>query len=259
MIDDAPKGHVKIARKTFESDAFWLEHREFSRWEAWVFVIQLACFSPYRHQTDLGAVDLERGEFVASLRWLGSHFKWNLKRVRYWVATCQKGARLRAQRETPAGTVYLIVNYDIYQAVGHSEGTDADTPKGTAGAQQGHKREAVKSNKTLTTLSESPDVVAVLEHYLAVHPTRRAGKNSARIVRNALAFGYPVADLKAAIDGNAADPWHRERNKHELSYVLRNEELIDTFREKATAPATLAVVDGWMSAELERRTRPVAS
>lgn len=56
-----------------------------------------------------------------------------------------------------------------------------------------------------------------------------------RAVRRALGFGYSVADLKRAIDGNADDSWHSERKKHELPYVLRNNGLIDGFIAKAEA------------------------
>jgi hypothetical protein len=54
-------------------------------------------------------------------------------------------------------------------------------------------------------------------------------------VRRALALGYSAEELMAAIDGNAQDDWHARNRKHELSYVLRNRELIDTFRDKARA------------------------
>jgi hypothetical protein len=135
MTDAPPIGHIKIARKAFDDehgDTFWLEPREFSRWEAWCDVIQLARYSAYRHQTEFGVVDLLRGEFVASIRWLAARWKWSIKRVRGWVSTCVDGARLRAQRETQAGTVYLVVNYDAYQSQGHSRGAVKGTPKGTA-------------------------------------------------------------------------------------------------------------------------------
>lgn len=160
----AAAGHIKLARKAFDADQgdpFWHEHRVFSRWEAWVYVLQLAAFSARRYQTKHGPVDLERGEFVASLRTLAAHFKWNLKSVRTWVATCQKGARMKAQRETPAGTVYLIVNYDAYQSAGHSKGTAEGTAEGTDGAQQGHKREAGKAGKAVKASAGA--VIAIVE------------------------------------------------------------------------------------------------
>lgn len=145
------RGHIKIARKAFTSDVWWLRPREFSKWEAWVDVIQLAAFRDRRYSTDHGVIDLRRGEFVASLRYLGARWHWTVKRVRIWLTTAQKGARIRAQRETGAGTVYLIVNYDIYQSGGHTKRASKGTAEDTEGAQQGHKIEAVKAVEAVKT------------------------------------------------------------------------------------------------------------
>jgi hypothetical protein len=138
---DRPFGHIKLSRKVFDAehgDPWWNEKRERTKWEAWVDVIQLAAFQPRRYVTRFGPVDLERGEFVASLRWLADRWKWSIKRVRGWLAVGTKQARLRAQRETDAGTVYLIVKYDMYQSAGLGVGTPQGTPEGIDGAQQGH-------------------------------------------------------------------------------------------------------------------------
>lgn len=252
--DEAPRGHVKIARKTFESDPWWLKPREFSPWEAWVDVLQLAAFKGGTFRTDFGVFQLARGEFVASLRWLGARWKWTVKRVRNWLATAQKWARLEAQRETPAGIIYLIVNYDTYQSQGHSKGTATDTPKGTAGAQQGHKIEAGKAVKAVSTAT--PDEQRVLEHYQHCHPRRRLSEKSVAIVRKALGRGYSADDLCEAIDGNAFDPWHREKRKHELSYVLRDEEHIDGFRANAEPVQPIVDEFGVLTAYGHRLTDP---
>jgi hypothetical protein len=260
MIDVAPAGHIKLARKMFDADfgdRFWLEAREFSRFEAWVDLIQLASWKENRYATQFGVIELARGEFVASLRWLSERWSWSVKRVRNFVATAQKGAQVRAQRETAAGTVYLIVNYDTYQSAAATDVPDTGTGKGTAGAQRGHKREAVKAVKAVTTLSDNPAVREVLEHFSAAHPRRRVGAKDAAVVAKALGLGYSAVDLCTAIDGNAADDWHRANHKHELSYVLREAGKIDTFIAKG-APITEPIVDEWgvLTAYGERITRP---
>jgi hypothetical protein len=160
------KGHVKLARKLFAADGgdpLWLEQREFSRWEAWVDVIQLAAWKPWRYVTQHGPIDLQRGEFVASLRYLADRWTWTVKKVRTWLATLEKWARLRAQQETQAGTVYLIVNYERYQSTDDETGTPKGTPEGTAGAQRGHKREAVKQldGESIKAVQSSAAVASV--------------------------------------------------------------------------------------------------
>jgi len=89
----------------------------------------------------------------------------------------------------------------------------------------------------------SPDVDAVMSHYGAVHPKRRPGNKERAVIRKALALGYPPAELCEAIDGNAADEWHRAQGKHELAYVLRDSGKIDDFRARAITAAPKSVVD----------------
>jgi hypothetical protein len=85
------------------------------------------------------------------------------------------------------------------------------------------------------------DEERVLAHYRTTHPMRRPGERDLRAIRAALKRGYGPEELCAAIDGNAADEWHRDRHKHELPYVLR-EGKIDDFRE-AMATANQPLVD----------------
>ncbi len=112
---------------------------------------------------------------------------------------------------------------------------------------------------TPTNGKADPSVQSVLDHYFKTHPRRRPSESDIKVVTKALKLGYSPADLCEAITGNATDAWHVDKRKHELSYVLRNTELIDNFREKAAAKKNAPPqVDafGVMSPEFERLTRP---
>lgn len=132
-------GHVKISRKAYADDSFWNEEREFSKWEAWEWTIQAAAWKDHSRVVGMSVVELRRGEFLASLRFLSEAWRWSIKRVRNWLVLVTEMGRIRAQRETHAGTVYLLVNYDTYQSTPTQEGTQ----KGTTGAQEGHDRGTV--------------------------------------------------------------------------------------------------------------------
>ena len=97
----------------------------------------------------------------------------------------------------------------------------------------------------------------MLEHFIALHPRRRVSAKDATIVAKALRLGYSSAELCEALDGNAADEWHREKRKHELSYVLRDTGKIDGFRVRAEL-AEEPIVDafGCLTAYGEKLTRP---
>jgi hypothetical protein len=90
------------------------------------------------------------------------------------------------------------------------------------------------------------DVEFVLAHYVRTHPRRRPGPSDRKAVERAFGWGYAPSELCEAITGNAEDDWHRERKKHELPYVLRNNGLIDGFRAKSEVKP-LVIVDGWFA------------
>lgn len=101
------------------------------------------------------------------------------------------------------------------------------------------------------------DEQTVLDHYLRAHPRRRIGKKDLPAVRKALALGYSAKDLCLAIDGNANDAWHRDKHKHELPYVLRDNGKIDTFMGLGSQPKSKVGVDafGIPSEDMLRRLR----
>lgn len=89
----------------------------------------------------------------------------------------------------------------------------------------------------------SGPVGEVLERYQTLHPRRKVTEQMGKIVKRALK-DFTAPELIEAIEGNAADQWHRERRKHELSYVLRNADIINGFRDRATAPPPKAAQGG---------------
>ncbi len=125
-------GFIKISRKA-DADPLWREPRIFSRWEAWEYMIRAAAFAPHRRMIGVVEVDLERGEFIASLRFLATRWQWSVKRVRRFLEWLMEHGRIVSRKRHTKGTVYLLVNYELYQSKG--------TVKGIARAQRGHKGE----------------------------------------------------------------------------------------------------------------------
>lgn len=108
---------------------------------------------------------------------------------------------------------------------------------------------AAVAAKVIRVVPPTPDVDLVLAHYVRLHPRRRPGPKDRKTVARALGYGYSAPELCEALDGNASDPWHVEKKKHELSYVLRDNGQIDNFRDKAAAHTEKPfVVDGWFAA-----------
>lgn len=78
-----------------------------------------------------------------------------------------------------------------------------------------------------------------MAHYVRCFPKRRPGGKDRSLIARHLAT-YTPAELCEAIDGNAADEWALRTGKHELSWVLRDNGQIDTYRAKGAdaLPAT---------------------
>ena len=94
-------------------------------------------------------------------------------------------------------------------------------------------------NRRRNKKTATPDELAVLEHYQTVHRKRKVLRDGLpvserliTIVRTALGWGFSPAELIEAIDGNLQDPWHYEKRKHELAYILRTSEKVDDFRDR---------------------------
>jgi hypothetical protein len=147
------RGHIKIARKFFDTDPWWNKPRVYSEAEAWLDLIQLAAYRSTSFATLHGPLNLERGQLVASLRHLATRWKWSVKRVRGFLTIAQRTERIRAQRETQHGTLYLIENYDHYQTGGTAEGTPEGTEGYTGRAQGGHKIKQLSSKAEKNTPS----------------------------------------------------------------------------------------------------------
>lgn len=150
------RGHIKIARKTFVDDKWWTTKRVFSKWEAWTDMIQLAQWEPREFtSTKFGTIRLERGEFVLSLRKMADRWGWGVRSVRTFTKSGSFLARLATQRETPAGTVYLIVNYDDVTS-GDPLATQRETQQTT---QDRHRTDTRTSIKALTTTTSTAHAV----------------------------------------------------------------------------------------------------
>jgi hypothetical protein len=54
---------------------------------------------------------------------------------------------------------------------------------------------------------------------------------------------FSAAELCVALDANATDPWHVERKKHELSYTLRDDEMVSGWLAKAEPKETVGSLD----------------
>ena len=128
MVDEY--GHVKMSRKAFESDPFWLESRVFSRWEAWQDLIQMAAWRDYRRYTKGQVVELERGQLLVSERFLAERWQWSRGKVRRFLKLLVEMERIEIadHEQDQKRTIITLINYDRYQSTRTTDGTTDGPP-----------------------------------------------------------------------------------------------------------------------------------
>lgn len=168
-------GHVKMSRKAYAQDPFWTEDRVFSKWEAWEWMIQAAAWKDHKRVVGMTLVEIKRGEFLGSVRFLAEAWGWKRSRVHEFVKLLLETQRIAGQRETHAGTVYMLVNYDAYQSTPDAgrtpsrtdNGQEADSERTASGQREGSKAgkegkedEALDGQIVKLRADDEPELVA---------------------------------------------------------------------------------------------------
>lgn len=137
------------------STGFYLMHRgwqdhpvfrgeEFSRRDAFVWMIEEASYRDRRVAMPKGEVTLTRGQFSHSLRFMAKAWKWDEAKVRRFLTSLSKSQIIDAS--TDAGqTLVTICNYVKYQTL--QEQPDAPTDAGATQQRRGNDANENEGNK----------------------------------------------------------------------------------------------------------------
>lgn len=193
---------------------------------------------------------LRKHECQISARDIGRQLRLPATTVQRAFKTLENAGHALVQRRATNGSrsiVYLLPGLDIEDGVGHARvtsGSSVGSPNNTHldthpdPSSNSHKNFALTAPPSNNGNRPTEQERDVLLHYQQVHPRRRVIQNGhvtsrkfVTTVRRALKSFSPE-ELKRAIDGNARDPWHQERRKHELTYVLRDPDKISGFIDR---------------------------
>lgn len=203
-------GHVKISRKAYKLDPYWNEPRQFSRWEAWEWMIQAAAWRSYSKVTKrAGVLQIERGETPPlAERFLADHWGWASKnRARRFLDELEGLGRIRTGQRTAEGTTYHLVNYELYQSNGPETDRTTDQTRTSDGphADQNRSSKAVKAPPTTPPSAreaetEQPDDATAARNAMwEVFRSRSQDVDAAPRKAEALVRGI--------IDGDTATAW----------------------------------------------------
>lgn len=108
----------------------FFKREAFTEREAWLWMIGEASWKARRTRAGDVVVELRRGEFAHSLRFMAERWRWKEPRVRRFLKRLKNDAMIDAR--TDAGvTVVTICNYDEYQFVPAASDAPSDAPNDT--------------------------------------------------------------------------------------------------------------------------------
>lgn len=236
-------GFIKISRKMFDGmDVLWEGTEPFDKRSAWIDLIQMAAWHPYLYK---GRDQLQRGEFVASIRFLAQRWKWPKSTVLDYLNMLKKAGHISGQRSGHFGTVYLLAKYDSYQSTPSPVRTLDGTPDRTESGQiKGSKEEL------LTTTSHAADAASGADEAPdgAAAPLAKPARKKKPATPSSFRLA-PYIDAARAIVGESDPPgarWGRLFRRLEQKYgrdetLTRWENMLRTKKDWALrAPEDLA-------------------
>lgn len=145
MKDELLTNFIPLNRDFFEHD-LWKEKREFSRAEAWLYLIKEARFEDTRVLDGNIYVEVKRGQIYVSIRFMTTAFGWGKKRTENFLKFLESENMIKKEtlKETRQSLI-TVCNYDRYNV----SASNKETSKETRGGQQGDSKET-KSNTVNT-------------------------------------------------------------------------------------------------------------
>lgn len=141
-------------RGVFALDRGWFSHpmfldEPFTQREAWAWLIAKAAWKPYSKHVLGKPFNLERGQLVASYRYLAEQWKWSLGKTQRYLGKLKNGHMIRYTSDTGINLI-TICNYNKYQRVSLPNDTLSDTPTDTGPIQDRYKEEDIKDIESIT-------------------------------------------------------------------------------------------------------------
>jgi hypothetical protein len=106
------RGYLKLHR-SFYSHWLWEERRSFSKAEAFLDLLQLAALKPTKRIISGALIELEQGELVASIRYLGARWMWGKDKVADFMKMLEADGMIR-RKTRQKETIVFLCNYKEY-------------------------------------------------------------------------------------------------------------------------------------------------
>ncbi len=143
-------GYLPLSRRMFDGrDVFWSAKEPFDRRSAWVDLCQLAQFGAREVLIGDVLVELDRGQFIASERWLAERWHWSKTTVHRYLKLLESMDRIRFKADKKAdqgGALITLCNYPIYNPAPNESGPATDQLRTSYGPIKNKGRKKVTTN-----------------------------------------------------------------------------------------------------------------
>lgn len=150
--------YIPISRRLFEHQ-LWCEERVYSRFEAWLDLIQSARFEDAKQLIGNRFIEVKRGQMLVSLRYLAGRWQWSTKKVNAFLDLLIRDNMITKETPKETGqTVITICNYDKYNSHKEQEETvekQNGNSKETPWKQQGNKYNKENKDNNIGDSNES--------------------------------------------------------------------------------------------------------
>ena len=205
------RGYIALARGALDHPISGAS-KPYSRFEAWVWLLEQAAFKPVRVRVSNGhshsALTIKRGQLSHSLRYMATAWGWTVKSVRTFLARLESDTQIDTQKGT-AQTLITICNYETYQNANSYKGTQEGTQEGTQGARKGHKEEELNKETT----ESAPDLEAAFRNWYAIYPRKKQPQDAKRAFLKLMASKAITAPELIAKTAAFAAHWKTQPEK----------------------------------------------
>lgn len=220
------RGYIALARGALNHPLTGAE-KPYSRFEAWVWMLDRARYEPGRVRVSGGnvyqTIALERGQFSDSIRYLADAWGWHKNRVTTFLRQLENDAQIRTATGT-AQTVITICNYEEYQSATKRNGTAVDPATGTAAGQQRDKEkprnQGTKEKKDISAVADATRTLdSLFEDFWKVKPNRGKAANPKTEAKKAYVAAINAGATAEAINAAAVVWAKRDADKVGTEFI----------------------------------------
>lgn len=184
-MSNTDDGYIKIYRKFFDH-FLWTEDREFTKAEAWIWLLKEARYKKGKNKKLIGdrLIEWSRGEVPASLRYLKKAWNWgSTTKVQNFLDLLRNEGMIKT-RKAQGQNIVSICNYSTYNAIEnikkHTEKTEEKQAEDTGSTQEaqnskkGNKGKKGKKGKNKSVGTASTDIPQVTDEETWDDATRLA-------------------------------------------------------------------------------------